>query len=116
MKDLSTLIQSVPASPTTMMMQKGREKQAAGYDVVNLAGGEPDFDTPDHIVEAGFAAIRAGDTHYPPPLWHASLAGSDQCEASQGKQYPGHQARTDHGDTGGEMGTLCLGRGHDQSR
>ncbi len=66
MKELSTLIQSVPASPTTMMMQKGREKQAAGFDVVNLAGGEPDFDTPAHIVEAGFAAIKAGDTHYPP--------------------------------------------------
>lgn len=73
MKDLSTLIQSVPASPTTMMMQKGREKQAAGYDVVNLAGGEPDFDTPDHIVEAGFAAIRAGDTHYPPPFGTPAL-------------------------------------------
>lgn len=66
MKELSTLIQSVPASPTTTMMQKGREKKAAGFDVVNLAGGEPDFDTPAHIVEAGFAAIKAGDTHYPP--------------------------------------------------
>lgn len=66
MKSLSTLIQDVPASPTTMMMQKGREKKAAGFDVINLAGGEPDFDTPAHITEAGFAAIRAGDTHYPP--------------------------------------------------
>lgn len=66
MKSLSTLIQAVPASPTTMMMQKGREKKAAGFDVVNLAGGEPDFDTPAHIIEAGFAAIRKGDTHYPP--------------------------------------------------
>ncbi len=34
--------------------------------MISLAGGEPDFDTPSHIVEAGFAAIRAGDTHYPP--------------------------------------------------
>ena len=66
MKSLSTLIRDVPASPTTMMMQKGREKKAAGFDVINLAGGEPDFDTPAHITEAGFAAIRAGDTHYPP--------------------------------------------------
>lgn len=66
MKELSTLIQTVPASPTTMMMQKGREKAAAGFDVVNLAGGEPDFDTPDHIMEAGIAAMKSGDTHYPP--------------------------------------------------
>lgn len=47
------------------MMQKGRELKAAGYDVINLAGGEPDFDTPKHIQEAAFEAIRKGDTHYP---------------------------------------------------
>lgn len=48
------------------MMQRGRDLRAAGKDVVSLAGGEPDFDTPRHIVEAGYAAIEAGDTHYPP--------------------------------------------------
>lgn len=73
MKSLSTLIQAVPASPTTMMMQKGREKKAAGFDVINLAGGEPDFDTPAHVVEAGFAAIRTGDTHYPPAFGTPAL-------------------------------------------
>ncbi|MFN8440902.1 MAG: pyridoxal phosphate-dependent aminotransferase [Caldilineaceae bacterium] len=65
MRSLSSLIQSVPPSPTTTMMQKGRELKAAGYDVINLAGGEPDFDTPKHIQEAAFDAIRKGDTHYP---------------------------------------------------
>ncbi len=73
MKSLSTLIQDVPASPTTMMMQKGREKKAAGFDVINLAGGEPDFDTPAHVIEAGFAAIRASDTHYPPAFGTPAL-------------------------------------------
>lgn len=66
MKNLASLLQSVPPSPTTMMMQRGRDLRAAGKDVVSLAGGEPDFDTPRHIVEAGYAAIQAGDTHYPP--------------------------------------------------
>jgi aspartate aminotransferase len=66
MKNLSSLVTSVPASPTTMMMQRGRELKAAGKDVVSLAGGEPDFDTPRHIIEAGYAAVQAGDTHYPP--------------------------------------------------
>ena len=61
MKPISTLLQSVPGSVTAQMMQKGRELQAAGKDVINLAGGEPDFDTPAHITEAGIAAIRAGD-------------------------------------------------------
>ncbi len=46
MQSLSQLIEGVPASVTTMMMQKGRELAAAGHDVINLAGGEPDFKTP----------------------------------------------------------------------
>ena len=65
MKPLSELIEAVPASVTAMMMIKGNELKADGLDVVNLAGGEPDFDTPAHIVEAAFEAIRQGDTHYP---------------------------------------------------
>lgn len=66
MKELSELVQSVPGSVTALMMQRGRELKWAGHDVVNLAGGEPDFDTPAHIMEAGIAAMRSGDTHYPP--------------------------------------------------
>ena len=66
MKSLSQLVESVPASVTATMMQKGRELAAAGKDVINLAGGEPDFNTPQHIVDAAFQAIQAGDTHYPP--------------------------------------------------
>ena len=73
MKSLSQLIESVPGSPTTLMKQKGRELAAAGHDIVNLAGGEPDFDTPVHIQEAAFAAIRAGDTHYPPSFGTPAL-------------------------------------------
>jgi aspartate aminotransferase len=66
MKSLSHLVESVPASVTAVMMQKGRELAAAGKDIINLAGGEPDFNTPQHIVDAAFQAIQAGDTHYPP--------------------------------------------------
>lgn len=66
MKSLSTLIESVPGSLTAQMMLIGKELEREGKDVVNLAGGEPDFDTPAHIMEAGIQAIRGGDTHYPP--------------------------------------------------
>jgi aspartate/methionine/tyrosine aminotransferase len=34
--------------------------------VINLGGGDPDFDTPKHIVDALLAAIKEGKTHYPP--------------------------------------------------
>lgn len=66
MKPLSSLVSSIAPSVTAMMMQKGRELARAGVEVINLAGGEPDFATPPHIVEAAYAALRAGDTHYPP--------------------------------------------------
>ena len=46
---------------------KAKAMRAAGHDVIALAGGDPDFDTPAHIVEAAFEAIRAGKTHYPSP-------------------------------------------------
>ena len=73
MKPLSRLVESVPGSPTTLMMQKGRELAAQGLDVINLAGGEPDADTPKHIQQAAFDAIAAGDTHYPPSFGKPEL-------------------------------------------
>jgi len=42
-----------------------REQQSLGRNVVSLMRGEPDFDTPSHVVEAAQAALRAGRTRYP---------------------------------------------------
>jgi len=41
--------------------------------VINLAGGDPDFDTPSHITDALKKAIAEGKTHYPPPPGLPSL-------------------------------------------
>lgn len=46
---------------------QARELERAGRDVVHLEIGEPNFATPEHIVEAGIAALRRGETHYGPP-------------------------------------------------
>jgi len=54
----------IKPSPTLAMTQKSRELKAAGRDVIGLAAGEPDFDTPDNIKEAAIAAIRRGETKY----------------------------------------------------
>ena len=43
---------------------KARDLKAAGKNVISLAAGEPDFDTPDNIKEAGIRAIRDGKTKY----------------------------------------------------
>src|SRR5690606_9585976 len=66
MKELSRLLISVPGSATMAVADKAKALQEAGQDVIALAGGDPDFDTPDHIVQAAFAAIEDGATHYPP--------------------------------------------------
>jgi aspartate aminotransferase len=49
-----------------VITQKARDLKAQGRDVISLSVGEPDFDTPDHIKEAAIAAIRRGETKYPP--------------------------------------------------
>ena len=41
-----------------------RSLKAEGHDIIGLGAGEPDFDTPVHIAEAGVAAIRSGFTRY----------------------------------------------------
>lgn len=66
MKELSRLLGSVPGSVTMAVNDKAKALQAAGKDVIALAGGDPDFDTPEHIIQAAFAAIEDGATHYPP--------------------------------------------------
>jgi aspartate aminotransferase len=47
------------------VMAAARARGQAGERVLHLERGEPDFDTPAHIVEALAAAARAGETHYP---------------------------------------------------
>ena len=48
------------------MTKRSRELKATGVDVINLSIGEPDFDTPKHIIEAAYQAMLDGYTHYPP--------------------------------------------------
>lgn len=67
MKPLSLLSKQIGASPTIALMDKARKLVAEGQDVIGLAGGEPDFDTPPHVIEAGIQAIRDGYTHYASP-------------------------------------------------
>ena len=49
MSILSTALERVKPSPTIAISTKAAELKAAGRDVIALAAGEPDFDTPDHI-------------------------------------------------------------------
>jgi len=48
------------------VLAKARALEAKGKDIIHLEIGEPDFDTPANIMEAGISAIRKGWTHYGP--------------------------------------------------
>ena len=60
----SAALSRVKPSATLAADQKARELKAAGKDVIGLAAGEPDFDTPDNVKAAAIAAINAGQTKY----------------------------------------------------
>ena len=64
MELLSKTLARVKPSPTIAVTQKAAELKAAGKDVIGLGAGEPDFDTPQNIKDAGIAAINAGKTKY----------------------------------------------------
>lgn len=63
---LADALSRVKPSATIAVTQKARELKAKGRDVISLGAGEPDFDTPDNVKEAAIAAIRRGETKYPP--------------------------------------------------
>ena len=48
------------------VLARARELEAQGREIIHLEIGEPDFDTPQHIVEASVEALRQGYTHYGP--------------------------------------------------
>ena len=60
----SRALSRVKPSATLAADAKARELKAQGRDVIGLAAGEPDFDTPDNIKEAAIKAIRDGKTKY----------------------------------------------------
>jgi aspartate aminotransferase len=61
---VSENVASMKPSSTLAAMQAAEAMRAAGVDVVDLGAGEPDFDTPQNIKDAGVEAMRAGQTKY----------------------------------------------------
>jgi aspartate aminotransferase len=55
---------AIKPSGTVAVSQKVRDLAAKGITVVNMGGGDPDFATPGHIVEAAIRALQDGATHY----------------------------------------------------
>ncbi len=63
---LAARLSKINPSSTLAITAKARELKAEGKDIINLAAGEPDFDTPDFIKSAAIEAIQSGFTKYTP--------------------------------------------------
>ena len=63
---ISDALGRMKPSATIALTQMARDLKAKRDDVISLALGEPDFDTPEHIANAAIDAIRRGETKYPP--------------------------------------------------
>jgi aspartate aminotransferase len=61
---LSKRVQKVKPSPTLAVTARAAKLKAEGKDIIGLGAGEPDFNTPVHIADAGVDAIRLGLTRY----------------------------------------------------
>lgn len=70
---ISERIKSLSPSATLAMSQKSAELKAKGIDVINLAVGEPDFNTPAHIKDAAKKAIDDNFSFYTPVPGYLSL-------------------------------------------
>ena len=63
-KPLSHRITGMAGSATVQVMNKARALKQQGIDVMDLGGGDPDFNTPQHIEKAGIESMQSGFTHY----------------------------------------------------
>ncbi len=61
---VSKRVQRVKPSPTVALTTRVIQLKAEGKDIIGMTVGEPDFDTPVHIADAGIDAIRKGFTRY----------------------------------------------------
>ena len=63
---ISQNVAMVKPSITLAVSAKAKAMKAEGIDVIALSAGEPDFNTPQHICDAGISAIQGGFTRYTP--------------------------------------------------
>lgn len=64
MSIIASRLGRIKPSPTIAVTTRAAELKAAGKDVIGLGAGEPDFATPEFVVEAAYAAMKNGETKY----------------------------------------------------
>lgn len=64
--ELANRVKALTPSTTLAITAKAKELKAQGFDVIGLGAGEPDFNTPQHIIDAAAASMNEGHTKYTP--------------------------------------------------
>ena len=98
-RPLSRKLDRIAPSATTVLNERAIAMKREGVEVFNFAVGEPDFPTPDHIKEAGMAAIRENITRYTPATGILDLkeAICRKLARDNGLEYAPNQVATTSG-------------------
>jgi aspartate aminotransferase len=96
---VSSRLAPIKPSASAWVSQAAKALKAQGHDVIDMGLGEPDFDTPEHIVNAAHAAAQAGQTRYPPTDGTAELklAVVDKFERENNLSYTTSQVIVSNG-------------------
>lgn len=63
---LANRVKALTPSSTLAITAKAKELKAKGLDVIGLGAGEPDFNTPENIIQAAYRSMQDGMTKYTP--------------------------------------------------
>ncbi len=84
-RELATAMSRLGTETAFVVLARAKELEAKGKSVIHLEIGEPDFDTPPNIVEAGIRALREGWTHYGPSHGLPELRETIAAEVSRSR-------------------------------
>lgn len=86
---LAKRVKSLTPSTTLAITAKAKELKSQGHDVIGLGAGEPDFNTPQHIIDAACSSMNEGHTKYTPAAGLPKLVNAiiNKFKADQGIEY-----------------------------
>ncbi|MFS0764736.1 MULTISPECIES: pyridoxal phosphate-dependent aminotransferase [Peribacillus] len=86
---LANRVQSLTPSTTLAITAKAKELKAQGLDIIGLGAGEPDYNTPQHIIDAALLSMNEGQTKYTPSAGLPKLkeAIAAKLKRDQGLEY-----------------------------
>ncbi|WP_046173693.1 pyridoxal phosphate-dependent aminotransferase [Domibacillus indicus] len=90
---LAERVKALTPSTTLAITAKAKEMKAQGIDVIGLGAGEPDFNTPGHIIEAAYESLKEGQTKYTPAGGLAELKKAiiEKFKQDQGITYKANE-------------------------